>query len=413
MHELVYTSAPKGLKPGSQGFCTVACSIGMPPNLMMRLEALSGYRHLFPPGQQPCGMNPVVRSHLIVRVGGTDWHVLSRIADAGIDYTQRSNKIAHHIVFDASGLSPAGPAALLACESRFFSDWDGEPKLITKPTAFPQVKSPPQICKSWERVTGDAGWGGVLADTVRDNRQVNLVVSPEIDVTALFAESLALLPPDLRWQTTLTTYFTRFPSGIGCRWRCIMAGSPEMSQIGLTPDAMVIDLTQPLKTPVPTPLVKAARNGKAPTAFFNVGNIAGLSAAMDAERQRDEQVETASKSPPNNAPLEAIPVVKPGKKAKSPKRSKHDRFYENRERWLNDTKMQEKWGLPMLLGLGLLFFGVPALLIAAMVFAKSRDVPPPQPATQVIHHEETKIHDDENKSSGQELPEENTEAIEE
>ena len=377
MHELVYTSAPQGLKPGSQGFCTVACSVGLPPNLLMRLESLSGYRPLVLPGQHAAGghsasIHPVVRSYLVLRVGGADWHVLSRIADAGIDYTQRSNKIAHHVVLEPSELPPAGPAALLASESRFYRSWDDEPKLIMKPAPFPQVQSQPQICKFWERVTGDAGWGGFLADTVRDNRQVNLVVSPEIDVTALFAESLALLPPGLRWQTTLTTYFTRFPSGTDCRWRCIMAGSPEMSQIGLTPDAMVIDLTQPLKTPVPTPLVKAARNGKAPTAFFNVGNIAGLSAAMDAERQRDEQVETASKSPPDNAPLEAIPVIKPGKKAKSPKRTKQDRFYENRERWLNDTKTQEKWGLLMLLGLGLLFIGVSALLIAALVLAKYR-----------------------------------------
>jgi hypothetical protein len=381
MHELVYTSAPKGLKPGSQGFCTVACSVGMPPNLMMRLEALSGYRHLFPAGQPSNGVNPVVRSHLVVRVGGMDWHVLSRIADAGIDYTQRSNKIAHHIVFEASELSPSGPAALLACESRFFCTWEGEPKLIMKPTAFPQIKSQPGICKSWERMTGDAGWGGVLAETVRENRLVNLVVTPEMDAMALFEEAAALLPPDLRRQTTLTTYYTRFPSGVSCRWRCIIAGSPEMSQIGLTPDAMVIDLTQPLRTPVPSPLVKAARSGKVPTTLINVPGITGISATRDAERQTggtlpDRQPEirddTASQSRDGNESVETVPIAKPGKKAKTRKRHKRDRFHENREQWLNDTKEQEKWGLLLLLGLGLLFIGIPALLIAAMIFAKNR-----------------------------------------
>ena len=389
MYELVYTSAPKGLKPGSQGFCTVACSVGMPPNLMMRLEALSVYRQLNMSGQQSGSVNPVVRSHLVVRVGGTDWHVLSRIADSGIDYTQRSNKIAHHIVFDASELPPAGPAALLACENRFFCKWDGEPKLILNPAAFPQIKSQPQSCgshcsldcKYWERISGDAGWGGVLADTARENRQVNLVVTPEMDAITLFGESLALLPPEIRWQTTLTTYYTRLPGGVSCRWRCIIAGSPEMSQIGLTPDAMLIDLTQPLKTPVPSPLVKAARNGKVPSAFINVGNIAGISAAMDAERQSggttsnrvpEEHDDTDSEFRNGNETLETVPIAKKSKKSKAAKRPKRDKFSEDRERRLNDTKDQGKWGLLILLVLSLLFIGVPALLIAAMVYAKNR-----------------------------------------
>ena len=47
--ELFYTSAPRGLKPGSRGFCTVMSTAGMAKNLADRLEALSGYRHVYPP----------------------------------------------------------------------------------------------------------------------------------------------------------------------------------------------------------------------------------------------------------------------------------------------------------------------------------------------------------------------------
>ena len=61
-HELLYTSAPSGLKPGQHGFCTVAASAALPRNLWDRLEALSGYRH----GEG----NPVVRAHWLVSVGG-------------------------------------------------------------------------------------------------------------------------------------------------------------------------------------------------------------------------------------------------------------------------------------------------------------------------------------------------------
>ena len=46
-HEIIYTSAPQGLKPGSHGFCTVAATAGIAKNLLERLESLSGYRHAF------------------------------------------------------------------------------------------------------------------------------------------------------------------------------------------------------------------------------------------------------------------------------------------------------------------------------------------------------------------------------
>ena len=47
--ELHYTSVPRGLKPGSRGFCTVALTPHMPGPLVDRLEALSGYQPVFPP----------------------------------------------------------------------------------------------------------------------------------------------------------------------------------------------------------------------------------------------------------------------------------------------------------------------------------------------------------------------------
>ena len=68
--ELVYTSAPQGIKPGSYGFCTVAYSRGMSANLMQQLESLSGYRHLYPPQDPNAALNPVAFSHLLLTVGG-------------------------------------------------------------------------------------------------------------------------------------------------------------------------------------------------------------------------------------------------------------------------------------------------------------------------------------------------------
>ena len=46
-NKLVYTSAPKGLIPGSCGFCTVAGTRGMTKSVVDALEGLAGYRRVY------------------------------------------------------------------------------------------------------------------------------------------------------------------------------------------------------------------------------------------------------------------------------------------------------------------------------------------------------------------------------
>ena len=141
--ELIYTSAPRGVKPGSQGFCTVAYTHGMPANLIQQLESLSGYRHIFSPQDSKASLNPVVLSHLVLTVAGRRCHVLSRICDAGLDYTQRTNKFARHIVLDAAEVPSAGPAWLLAQPGFVQNKWVGEPQILTTGPVVPSGESKP------------------------------------------------------------------------------------------------------------------------------------------------------------------------------------------------------------------------------------------------------------------------------
>ena len=97
IEELVFTSAKRGLQVGKKGFCTVASTPGMAANMARVLESLSGYRHLYKPNSDKAHLNPVVYSHLKQRIGGQEFSILSRIADAGHDYSNRSNKLAHHV----------------------------------------------------------------------------------------------------------------------------------------------------------------------------------------------------------------------------------------------------------------------------------------------------------------------------
>jgi hypothetical protein len=261
--ELFYTSAPKGLRPGSSGFCTVAATRGMPAALVERLEGLSGYRHLYPPLDAKADLNPVCHSHLVLTVQGKVYHVLSRIAPAGLDYSQRGNKLAHHLVLEAGELPPGGPAWLLSQPGFMDGEWDGQVRQLPAGRRVPMGDAPPAPCAAWQRVTGDAGWAGVLAEAFeRDaNRPVYLVYLPGQEMLPLVAEALALLPVERRWEMTFSTYFTGLPHGLWCTWRFVPKGAAETSEAARV-GATVLDLTAPLARPRQSALVEQARQGR-------------------------------------------------------------------------------------------------------------------------------------------------------
>ncbi|MFW6414221.1 MAG: hypothetical protein ACOCZS_02860, partial [Verrucomicrobiota bacterium] len=98
-YELIFTSAEKGVNPSTSGFCTVAYTSGLMPSTIKKLEALSTYK--VPDRARFNNANasapPVLFSHYRVLFGRENFHLVSRIATAGQDYTNRQNKIAHHL----------------------------------------------------------------------------------------------------------------------------------------------------------------------------------------------------------------------------------------------------------------------------------------------------------------------------
>ena len=267
--ELIYTSASQGLLPGSSGFCTVARTVGLSPVLAGILESRSGYRHLFPPQSDKAGLNPVNWVHGTIRLAQTPTHILSRIGDAGLDYTKRSNVIAHHLILGPDELKSCGPAAILAQSELMRSAWE------QPPTEFPQERPIPSLppnptadslrCVHWERATGDAGWGGVLAESVLQSRTACLLYEPGTDLLPLFAESIALVPELLRWKITFSTYVREVPPGATFLWKGMLAGTPEAEQMRANKGILLIDLTATdqshLKPKDSSAFVKVARTG--------------------------------------------------------------------------------------------------------------------------------------------------------
>lgn len=263
--ELLYTSAPNGLKPGSRGFCTVLSTQGMSAPLASALESLSGYRPVYPASDERASRNPVVFSHLKMQAAGRSWHVLSRVADYGLDYSQRANKLAHHVVLDqASERLPGGPANLLSMSGFMREEWSGEPKVVALKPVTREPRPAVGPCRAWAEMTGDAGWAGVLAESfLKDpDRLVIILFAPGQDILPLFSEAISLLPPDRRWDVTFSTYFTGLATGTTCVWRAMVHDSKEAHDSLRFVNALRIDLTaDSFPAATDAALVEAARTG--------------------------------------------------------------------------------------------------------------------------------------------------------
>jgi hypothetical protein len=265
-HELLYTSAARGLKPGSRGFCTVVSSQGIPAPLASALESLSSYRHVYRPGDPQSGDNPVAWSHVRLSAAGRQYSVLSRISDYQLDYSDRSNKLAHHVALETREQTDGGPAWNLAQPQFMETSWDGTPRVIPSGRRALQGSWDVAVCTAWQTLTGDAGWAGVLAESFLANpeRHAYIVFSPGMDLLPLMVEAIGLLPPERRWEATFSTYYTSHPPGVVCNWRCVLADSPEAKQSRRSVQGLRINLCQALPPAIGGAFVDSARKGRIP-----------------------------------------------------------------------------------------------------------------------------------------------------
>ena len=302
--EIIYTSAQKGLRSGSFGFCTVCSTAGMEPNMADFLEGISAYPHPYKPPDPKTNDNPVNYSHIIWTIGGQRFHVLSRVCDAGLDYTGRTNLLAHHVALTRREAEAAagGPAWVLSDDNFTVSQWDGQ--LKTLPGRRPRMDdSNLEVCRHWQQAAGDAGYAGVLAESCLEKagRPVTVIYKPGTDVLALVREALSLLPVEKRWSVTFSTFYTKIYSSFECQWRFIFSGSPDAAAARKNPHSLVIDLAG--ATPP-----KPASGGKLVTAARN-GFIADSPAAAPLAASGGVYTPSASRSRPPNLP--AIPPPNP------------------------------------------------------------------------------------------------------
>ena len=132
---------------------------------MLQLEKLSYYQHLSLSG----GQERPIYSCRVLDIRGSRYHVLSRIQDAGLDFTGRTNFLAQHLVFTPEEVRQLpSPPVILRGWTGWVKSWTKEPQLLEKEewsalAALSGVVSVPAT--NWQQVTGDAVNGYSLLES--------------------------------------------------------------------------------------------------------------------------------------------------------------------------------------------------------------------------------------------------------
>jgi hypothetical protein len=210
--------------------------------LMLQLEKFCYYQHLSLSGGHE---RPIFASR-VIDIRGTRFHVLSRIQDAGLDFTGRTNFIAHHLVFAPEEIRRfPTPPVILRDWPGWVKSWAKEPQMLENEnwaelTALVGRTNVP--AQTWQRVTGDAVNGYGLLEA-RAGASFRVDDQPNETILELLAESLGLLEVrdarrDFRttaWNYTFTTSMQEQDNPADFRWRCIHSDNPAANRFA-TPD---------------------------------------------------------------------------------------------------------------------------------------------------------------------------------
>ncbi|MBT7742413.1 MAG: hypothetical protein HN727_11485 [Opitutae bacterium] len=264
--QLIFTSAPQGLEPGRSGYCTVARHKDIRSRLVRELERLSVYDY----NQQGEGPKAKVALFRKLALGSEEFFVISRISDAGLDYTNRTNYIAHHLILDSFEIATVpSPAEILANWNGWKSKWEEGPRYLedSEEVDLSLFKSPALIpANGWLAATNDPGNAAILVSPSM-KKPVLLEVHPgqEESLLKLFAESSALHKLSLdAWDYSFTTFLqenddAKMFSWIGARGQPVaermkQGGSPNYLDLRDFAQSKVVD-------PIDDDLAHIARKG--------------------------------------------------------------------------------------------------------------------------------------------------------
>ena len=254
--QLIFTSAPRGLVAGRSGFCTVARHASLSERLTQQLEAL-GTPHDASEGE--------TFTFRRLEAGSQTWYVLSRFVARGLDYSQRDNRLAHHVVFTAEEAAVLPPPAAVALRWNDWKDtWSEEPTWLKEDTRPLPLASHPVLTPAagWREFAGTGAKAAWLVNA-SGAASVSLLNPPSsAQLLRLLAESSALLGR-AAWSATFTTNAAKTGAD-GFDWA-----------VGYASGRPTIDLAQAAQLTAPTgELARVAATGAGATAPASAGPTA-------------------------------------------------------------------------------------------------------------------------------------------
>ncbi len=277
MYELIYTSAEKGLRAGSRGFCTVAITAGLTRSIITRLERLSSYEFLYELSSNSNLIYPINYMHTILSIDSRKINVISRVGFSGTDYSGRTNKIAHHIIVENSEQEIAGPLKLICLMEQkgiFYHQWDKVPKELPKKNLnelinMKDVSIASPMPEMWDKYSNSIN---AAISNLRKNQYIYIAYKPEIDILPLLISAFEGLRFD-NWKYSFATYYTCSLKEFSHNIRGVIEGTTGYREMLLSPHSLWIDLVKNRIAPL-------NRNEWVPINTFRLGSDLGCSAEV-------------------------------------------------------------------------------------------------------------------------------------
>lgn len=255
--QLIYTSAPRLLQAGRTGFGTIAKHTAIRGALQSEIERFSQFSR-----QEGLRPDRVIFQYRSLSISGAQFNVISRLKDAGSDYTGRTNHIAQHVIFSsaeahsaaAAGITPADVIFNLNARSFWCDSWHTAPIEFGPDEEIPITSIKPAIslpANYWQDLTGTPASAAILAPgQTAESCWVIYASGHGDELLALLGESLILHPNP--WRISFANEFQPTDRVEEIAWR----GIPSDSPVRITAEQSVrpiLDLTRPatLLPPVP------------------------------------------------------------------------------------------------------------------------------------------------------------------
>jgi len=221
--------------------------------LVVQLEQLSYYHHQSLTG----GTERPVQAFRILEVRGTRYFALSRIVDAGLDFTKRTNFLAHHLVFTSEEIATyAIPPLIFRYWDGWRSSWSEEPELLSSESwdslekiklyaGDPSHEFSTAPARSWNELTQAA----VNAFGLLDRRAPIWLAANGLTndiLLRLFAESLRMMELRNRdtdyhakaWELSFITNLQTQDNPNDFKWRCLHFEGSNYGTSGASADAV-------------------------------------------------------------------------------------------------------------------------------------------------------------------------------